>query len=134
MPRVPARRLPQDGGLGNALAVEVRGADAGLREPVTLGPPAGDDDDGRDAGVVEVDDVIEAGPQHRRGTAVVLRRPEHDQRLRGPGAVVAPGPPDLHERDPEVPDEEHGDGEHDPPENPRPPHPPIEPRADGSGG
>ena len=78
LPGAVARRLPLDGVAGHAERLEVGGPGAGLGEAVAGLAAAGDDDERRHAGLVELGGVVEPPGEHRRGLAVVLRGAEHD--------------------------------------------------------
>ena len=89
LPRRLAQDLPQDVVVGHALGVEVVGRSGGLGEAVAGLAAAGDDDHGRHAPVVEVDSMVEPGPQDGGRPTVVLGGAEDHDGLGLVGTVVA---------------------------------------------
>src|SRR3954466_11381685 len=91
LPRRVAGDLPKDVGVGHALRVEVVGAGRRLGEVVARLTPAGDDDVGRDAPMVEVCGVVEPGFEDSRRPSVVLGGAEDDDGLGLMSAVSTGG-------------------------------------------
>src|SRR6478752_9900786 len=95
LPRRATLYLAQDRGVRHAVIVQVDGTGRGLCEAIPRLLPAGDDDDRRDVLPPERQRVIESEPKVVRGTAVVLRGAEHDDRVTV--AVTVGGRRTLHE-------------------------------------
>src|SRR5690242_19810879 len=77
-----------DGALGQPGLQEVASTDLGLADRVARAHASCDEDDRRQAALVQRGCVVEACPEHRRRTAVVLRGTEDGDRVRGRGLIV----------------------------------------------